>query len=315
MIGKNTIIRLRHYWGSEMSLNSFRDAEQKLIELIQSVKGAQSITAPYKYRGINDPLSQLLNFDIKEQELGGKYGLYVNNPPGKDKPLIAVDPNGSDEERLNFTYFHEVSHHMIRSDDELYEFLDKLAAKDNDLNVLKEHFADIGAAEFLLPSLEIKAIIEKNSFSIKLLLELDMKYPASKPAIAIQLARYATHKCFVVICEYGPIPYEIGEQSRISLPTETEGKVGNNYLHVRYAASSPSNKYSIGRYVIIPQNHILRKAFEEKNGFIRGKDNIPFRSGKQWPVACECIYYKGKVYAVFNVEQPLPPSDLQPKLL
>ena len=75
-----------------MSLNSFRDAEQKLIELIQSVKGAQSITAPYKYRGINDPLSQLLNFDIKEQELGGKYGLYVNNPLAKINPLLLLIP-------------------------------------------------------------------------------------------------------------------------------------------------------------------------------------------------------------------------------
>lgn len=314
MIGKNTIIRLKHYWGSEMSLNSFRDAEQKLIELIQLVKGDPSITPPYKYKGINDPISKLLNFDIREQELSGEYGLYLNNPPGRDKPLVALDPNGSDEERLNFTYFHEVSHHLVRSDDELYEFLDRLAAKEKDLCALKEHFADIGAAEFLLPSLEIKELIEKNSFSIKLLLELDKKYPASKPAIAIQLARYATHKCFVVICEYGPIPHGNGEQTKISLPTETEGTVGIDYLHVRYAASSPSNKYSIGRYVTIPQNHIIRKAFEEKSGIIKGKDNIPFQSGKQWPVACECVYYKGKVYAVFNIEQPLPPSSLQPKL-
>jgi Zn-dependent peptidase ImmA (M78 family) len=295
-----------------MSIRNFREAEQRLVDLIQAVKEDPAIKPPYKYIGKNDPVSLLLKFDTKEQKLSGEYGLYIPDPPDGDKPLIVIDPNGSDEERLNFTYFHEVSHHLLRSDNELYGFLDEIATQNDDLQTLKERFANIGAAEFLLPGKDVKELIDKKSFSIKLLLELDKMYPASKPAIAIQLARHATHKCIVVVCEYGSVPIKNEEQ--INLPEEYTGKTEKKHYHIRYSASSPSYKYSIGKYVVIPKNHLLRKIFEEKIEFNKGVDNIPFRSKKEWTVPCEGIFYKGKVYAVFNIEPPLPPCDLQPKL-
>lgn len=295
-----------------MPLQNFRDAEQRLIQLIKLVKGDISIKPTYRYSGINDPISRLLGFDIKEQKLDGEYGLYINNPPGGDKPLVVIDPNSSNEERLNFTYFHEVSHHLIRADNELYGFLDRIATQNNDLKSLKEKFANIGAAEFLLPTEDVKEFIGRNSFSIKLLLELDKKYPASKPAIAIQLARNATHKCFVVICEYGPIPSKNKQQIR--LPAEIDNNVDGNYLHVSYSASSPSNEYSIGKYTIIPKNHMLRSIFEQKNPYLKGTDLIPFKGKTEWLVQCEGLYHKDKVYAVFNRDSPPPPSHLQPEL-
>ena len=295
-----------------MPIRNFREAEQRLVELIQAIKDNVSIKPPFKYKGEDDPISLLLRFTIKEQQLSGEYGLYLPDSTNNDKPVIVIDPTSSDEERLNFTYFHEVSHHLIRSDNELYEFLDNLATQNQDLRVLKEQFANIGAAEFLLPGKEIKDFIDENGYSIKLLREFDEKYSASKPAIAIQLARQAIHKCFVVVCEYGSI--QIQDEEQISLPSESTGETESKHYHIRYSASSPSNKYSIGKYVVIRKNHLLRKIFEERLEFAKGADNIPFRSGKEWAVPCEGIFYKGKVYAVFNIDSPPPPSKLQPKL-
>jgi len=294
-----------------MQIKTFREAEQKLINLIEAVKQGANIEYPYKYHGINDPIGKQLGIEIKEQALPNQYGFYMSKSPNTGKPTITIDPNGSDEERLNFTYFHEVAHHVIRSDDELYGFIDEMAAQNEGLNVLKERFANIGAAEFLLSGKDIKEVINENSFSIQLLLELDKKYPASKPAIAIQLARQANHRCFVIICEFGQISSKETDQAEL---IEKEKTSNTSYLYIRYAASSPSNKYSIGSFVTIPKNHLLSDIFENKLPMKKGKDSIPFRSRTEWNAECEGMYYKGKVYAVFNLDTPPPPANLQPEL-
>jgi Zn-dependent peptidase ImmA (M78 family) len=294
-----------------MQIKTFREAEHKLINLIEAIKQEADIKHLYKYQGINDPLAKQLGVEIVEQALHNQYGLYMSKSPITGMPTITIDPNGSDEERLNFTYFHEVAHHVIRSDDELYGFIDEMAGQNEDLNTLKERFANIGAAEFLLPGEAIKEAINENSFSIKLLLELDKTYPASKPSIAIQLARQAIHKCFVIVCEYGQIPSKGTGQAEL---TENEKSSNTNYLYVRYAASSPSNKYSIGQFVVIPNKHLLSNVFVNKLPLRKGKDSIPFRSRTEWDAECEGMYYKGKVYAVFNLETPPPPANLQPEL-
>lgn len=294
-----------------MQIKTFREAEQKIIETIHAIKQHSSLKLPFRYHGVNDPISKILDFEIKEQKLHGEYGLYLTKSPDAEKSTIVIDTNGSDEERLNFTYFHEVTHHLIRLNNELYAFIDEIATQNEDLRTIKERLANIGAAEFLLPGKDIKESINKNGFSIKLLLELDKQYPASKPAIAIQLARQAVHKCFVVVCEFGPVPTKNPVQTELIKQEKTSDI---NYLHVRYAANSPTNKYSIGPYTIIPKNHLLNDIFENKLPFAKRKDIIPFRSGKEWPVPCEGIFYKGKVYAVFNIDSPPPPTSLQPEL-
>lgn len=294
-----------------MLIRNFRDAEQKLFDIIQDIKQSPSIRPPYKYRGINDPLGILLDVKIKEQKLYGEYGWYLNTSPDTDKPTIVLDTTSSDEERLNFTFFHEIVHHLIRSDNDIYAFIDEIATKNDDLKSIKERLANIGAAEFLLPGTDVKDVINKNSFSVKLILELDKKYPASKPAIAIQLARQAIHKCFVIVCEYGPIPIKNPNQPEL---IRQEPVAETNYLYIRYAASSPTNKYSIGSYAIIPKNHILNDIYKNRLPFAKGKDTIPFRSRTDWSIPCEGVFYKGKVYAVFNIESPPPPTSLQPEL-
>jgi Zn-dependent peptidase ImmA (M78 family) len=293
-----------------MAIITFADAENRLIKTIQKIK--LSASYPSTYKGVDDPLGELLGFKIKEQTLNSEYGLYIGNPTNDGVPIVAIDPKGSDVERLNFTYFHEVSHHLIRSDDELYSFFDELAAQNEDLYSLKERFANIGAAEFLLPSSEVREFISKRSFSISLIKELDQSYPASKPAIAIQLARYASHKCIVVICHFGVLPGKLGGQTNLPTLDNTEA---NNTFYVQYSASSPSNKYSIAKYAHVPRNHFLWGVYEQKLDITKGQALIPFRKQMEWKTDCEGMYYKGKVYAVFNIEKPPPSSDLQPRLL
>ncbi len=294
-----------------MTIKTLREAENKLISLIQMVKNNADRNLIYKYQGTNDLIAKQLHIEIVEQTLTGEYAFYLSTSPVTGKPTITIDPNGSDQERLNFTYFHEVTHHIIRSDDELYGFIDEIAVQNEGLVNLREQLANIGAAEFLLPGIHVKESIDKDGFSIDLLRELDQKYPISKPAITIQLARYASHKCFVIICEFGLIPAkDMGQETLIG-----DKKQSNNAcLHVRYSASSPSNKYSIATFVPIPKLHLLSDIYENQLSIKKGKDLIPFRSGREWSAFCEGIFYKGKVYAVFNVESPRPSVSLQPEL-
>lgn len=167
-----------------------------------------------------------------------------------------------------------------------------------------EDYCNIGAAEFLIPREDVRKVILEHGFSIMLIEKLDQLYPASKPAIAIQLAQCALHRCFVIICEYGILSQHNLQQKGLF----GTSKPSVSQLYVLYSSSSPSNKYSIGRFVVIPKNHILQSCFRGQQP-IREKASIPFRSDTIWETECEAFFYKGKVYAVFNVDPP-PPSNI-----
>jgi Zn-dependent peptidase ImmA (M78 family) len=221
-----------------------------------------------------------------------------------------LDPTAGDVEHLNFSYYHEISHHLIRNDNILYGFLNDLAGRNEDFDALVERFANIGAAEFLIPLDEIYHFLSVNGFSIKLLPELDLQYPASKLAIAIQMAQCSSHRCFVVVCKYGPFLKKDSEQEGL-ISKQSKSK---SRLYIQYSSSSPSqDKYSIAKNTLVPDNHILNSVFQ-KQGYLKGMDDIPFKSGTKWKVDCEALFYKGKVYGVFNISQPAIPFTLQPSL-
>jgi hypothetical protein len=263
------------------------------------------------YHGVTDRFAIALGIEVEEKKLDVDFGGYIPaNPPSRPKPVIWLDSDDTDIEHRNFTYFHEISHHLIREDDEIYAFLNTIADRNDDLISLEERFANIGAAEFLVPSTEVSNLVFEKGFSISLLPELDSIFPASKPAISIQLAQCAPHRCFVVVCEFGNPPRNQPLQEGLIQNVEFQ----TPHLFVRYATNSPSqDKYSIASYTTIPQDHLLSKVYETHQKS-KGKDRIPFRSGKMWTVDCEAIYYKGRVYASFNITHPLPSSFLQPSL-
>jgi hypothetical protein len=112
------------------------------------------------------------------------------------------------------------------------------------------------------------------------------------------------------MCEYGNLSdTNVAQSNFVNAPSGNSPK-----LYVRYSSNSPSQeKYSIGKYSIIPKRHILSLAFQNQQ-FIKGRDKIPFKNGNGWDVDCEALYYKGRVYGVFNISQPGPPLSQQPHL-
>lgn len=275
------------------------DAKRRMRELVLKVKRDMGLDKPPYYQGIDDPIASYLKIEVKERTISfGDGGMYLP----RDSPEIAIDPTSGNQERLNFTFFHEISHHLIREDDELYGFLHDYSPKD--LRTTLEHYCNIGAAEFLVPAEDVREIINERGFSIELICELDESFPASKPAIAIQLAQCASHACVVVVCEYGVMPKKNSDQSflgNIQTPALPQ-------LFVRYSSGSPAYKYNTGRFIPIPKDHLIAIAYQTQE-LVKGRDNIPVHSSRAWSNNCEAYFYKGNVYAVFNVTDP--PSSNQ----
>jgi hypothetical protein len=268
-------------------------------ELVQQVKADMKLPLAPCYSGVSDPIAAHLGLTVVERELPFDEGQYV-----PDHRLIIIDPRISDSARRNFTFFHEVSHDLIRRDDLLYAFLHEYASREDDFEAALERYCNIGAAEFLIPAADVSDAIARNGFSIRLIEQLDQIYPASKPAIATQLAHCASHQCFIAVCAYDHVQTFLEERRTVS---QLE-------LHVLYSASSLGvAKYRIGRYTPIPAGHIIACAYEQQQ-FTIGNDCIPFRNNHTWMAACEAFPYKGKVYAAFHASAPPGPTAHLPSL-
>jgi hypothetical protein len=281
-----------------MDIVTERDARHRVRGLVQEAKANLGMDKIPPYQEPRHPLAQMLGIEVEERYGLSDEGLYL---PG-DKPQIALDSSIAYPERRNFTFFHEVTHHLIRNDGELYGFLDDHSAYD--LKSTLESYCNIGAAEFLIPYADVKETIKSKGFSMQLLKDLDEAYPASRPAIAIQMAQCATHQCVIVVCEPGRLPDESGTRLPIDLGFESK-----TVLLVRYASVSPSFKYRCGSGAVIPAHHLIAHAFAEKQS-VTGVADIPFRNGTKWSVDCEAFYFESRVYAAFNVTRPQ--SKLQP---
>jgi hypothetical protein len=290
-------------------ITTFKQAKQRLIQLIGSTVREYSYDPLKGYQGVRDPLAVGLGIDLEERKSDFDYGGYLPaDPPLRPKPKIFIDPTDTDHDHLNFTYFHEISHHLLRSDGDLYSFLSDLAVQNRDFDKLVDNFADIGSAEFLIPCDRIFSILHDKGFSVRLVPELDAIFPASKPAIVIQLAQCTSHKCFVVICKYGLPPRSVSQTINHSL-----GSDPYPHLFVEYSSQSPSqDRYGIARYTSIPEDHLISSVYQCQ-GYAKGIDRIPLRSGKVWTTECEALFLKGKVYAAFNLSSvPVAtPSQLQ----
>jgi hypothetical protein len=287
-----------------MQIQTEQEARQRVRELVQHTKAAVGLQEAPRYLGVKDPIASYVGVMTKEEHLPlGDEGQYI---PG-DPPIIVIDTWIGDSDRLNFTFFHEISHHLICQDNELYSFLHEYAsANDKHFDTALEHYCNVGAAEFLIPAEDVRKVIEEQGFSMRLVEHLDPIYPASKPAIAIQLAQCATHQCFVVVCEWGQTPQRQIPQTSFISPVDSGPQ-----LYVLYASSSPSTRYPIGRFVPVPSDHVIALAYQSQS---MAKDTAPilFRSGnRRWKCECEAVYYMGRVYAAFNVSPPTSPKQLR----
>ncbi len=225
----------------------------------------------------------------------------------EEKSKIIVNRLITSDERRQFTLFHELIHYLLRKDDDLYAYLHETYRNEDSFYKTIEYLCNIGAAEILLPRQTVREVIDRQGFSLELLINFCESRQVSGPAALIQLIQYAPNECYGVICEYG--------NPQNPTTVEQGAFVGKNtlpYLYIRYAIWSPSARYPMARFTRIPSNHILTSGLRDRNP-IKGVDRIPFRSESDWKVPCEVQFFRGNVYGLFHASPP--PSTIQPRLL
>lgn len=241
-----------------------------------------------------------LHLQLKEADLpDGKDGAYIEN-----ERTILINRKIKSTERRTFTLYHEITHHLIRNEPQLYSELHEFTSDNDAFDRTLEVLCNVGAAEFLLPGEYVRETIQTKGFALELLKIFCEDRGASIPAAAIQLAQYASHDCYIVVCELGGMPGSFAQTQLI--PSADLG----NSLFIMYTAASMSAKYSIARFTVIPKNHLIHNVHTGQSR-LSGEDNIPFKSGKVWKVPCEAMYYKGRTIAIFNVTMPIDSHQLK----
>jgi len=268
----------------------------------QVIKLAQPISTSLSGKESLSDIANRFSLNIREGVLPeDKDGAYL-----EDENTIILNSSVTSDERKTFSFYHELVHHLLRENDDIYSYLHEAYVNSRHFDNTIELLCNIGAAELLLPRDKVRNLIDKNGFSIELVQIICRQGCVSGPAAIIQLIQCAPNRCYGVVCEFGMPPYSVSEIQNSFLPQKKSNK-----LYILYSMWSPSAKYPIARFTTIPGDHLLMQALIEQN-FIKGKDRIPFRSGTNWQVPCEAIFFRGKVYGLFNVTPP--PNRQQMKL-
>jgi Zn-dependent peptidase ImmA (M78 family) len=239
----------------------------------------------YDFSVIAQHYGAKLYWEKMEQE---KPGYYL-----KDESLIVLNNRISSSERLNFTFYHELAHHILEhNDDFLSLFADAYLPTSGNYDLM-EKLCNEAAAEILVPYNDLQCVLQEYDFSVSLIPLLSERYNASSIAVAIQMVTHASHDCYLVIA--GTRGVENARQLE---------------LVIIYSSQSSTVKYSIKRFQVIHHNHLLYKALSCAETPITGEGKLPFASGRGWCVACEAIYYRGRVFAFFNASQPISSKQL-----
>lgn len=209
---------------------------------------------------------------------------------------IILSTSGTSEERRNFTFYHELTHRLIREDDTL---LSDIHETGDNPDRLIERLCNAGAAELLVPTDEVRSYVDSHGFSVSAIPVLCEKFNASGIVVAIQMATIASHECYLVIAS--PSEQVISEAQ---LKLEYIGVEDHQILQIQYSARSSSARYSISKGTAIPPDHIIAESYKYQCE-LNGKAGIPFRTGLKMSVDCNSIYFRGSAYAFFNVEPPI----------
>ena len=226
---------------------------------------------------------------------------------------ILINSRVQNNERKQFTRFHEVTHHLINEDEELLSMLhDATWDQDGEYERQVERLCNIGAAEFLMPHKEFIKLYEAKGFSVELIPVAANYFESSVIATTIQLAQVAPNSCITAICEHGLMPNETA-QSQPPLFDE-ENHTPQPKLHVVYSASSPATKYWLARGTNIPEDHLIHQAFLGAQ-HLEGQSYVPFRSGNRMPCYCEALPDGDRVYVLLHWGTRLNPNPDQLTLI
>ena len=271
--------------------------KRRVIEVVRDVVNKYASTAIPTF----DEICSSLGLNVVEDVLpGGQEGMYVE----KEKTIF-IDSRMQNEERKRFTQFHEITHFLLKQDEDLISELDAYINSQGDgySQQLEEYLCNVGAAEFLMPSKEFVTLYEERGFNVQLILFAADYFESSTIAATIQLAQVARNKCIAVVCENGVVP-NASAPSQASLFTTGNQYHNKSKLHVIYSASSPaaSDRW-LAKYTIFPDDHLINQAFRQSK-MLKDDSEIPFPSWTEF-CPCEALPYKNRVYALFHLS-PLP---------
>lgn len=223
--------------------------------------------------------------------------------------IITLNNHVTHLERRNFSFCHEFMHDRIDCDEVLCEMVHEFAINmsDGETESLIERLCNIGAAELLIPSENVRQLMLQRGFSTTRISELCEYFGASSIAVAFQMVNCASHDCYLVIAE-NRIVRPMANHSQAPLLSIKSTNVPQEQLVIIYSGASSAAKYSIKRNQAFSNNHFLCGALHA-NEPVRGDAKLPFASGNGWDIPCEALYFRGKVFAFFNRTQPM--SSLQ----
>lgn len=222
---------------------------------------------------------------------------------------IVINSRIQSQERKQFTRFHELMHYLIDRDDELISILHEATwGQDGEYERQIERLCNIGAAEFLMPREKFIELYKDKGFNVELIPFAASRFGSSAIATTIQLAQVAPHSCIAAICEHGLIPNERSpDQSGFF---EERDSTLKKKLYTIYSASSQSMKYSLARYAIIPNDHLIYQSFLAGQP-LKGESYFPFRTGTRPRCFCETLPDKDRVYVVLHWDPPPTPNPDQ----
>jgi Zn-dependent peptidase ImmA (M78 family) len=223
----------------------------------------------------------------------------------KEEKKIVLNPRIQTPERLNFTFGHELMHDRIENDDDLLSLLADAYTRSSELTM--EHLCDAGAAELLMPSEDVQAMVRDHGFSSEIIPLLCQRYNASSIAVAIQMVSTASHHCYLVIAA----PHYGRQDHGLPMLVDVKKAGAQGRLVMLYTAASPSAKYWIKRGQMVLRDHPLYAAWQRDGEVIRCRAKLPFASGRSWEVDFEALHCKRKVFAFFYVSQPVSVNQME----
>lgn len=218
-------------------------------------------------------------------------------------PTIILNSSVTSPYRRAFTFYHELTHHLINTDDDLISQIHECVGSVDDTI---ERLCNIGAAEFLIPSQKVVEHIHENGLTASAVFDLARENNVSYLATAIQLVSYSPVDCYLVICQLQDA-ISSNAQSTLNLDFTVSS---SKELAIVHSFKSPKAKYSIARYTPIAKNHPIAQVYSSKKRF-EGRALMPFRSQRQWEVNCDAVYIQDSVYAIFFEELPVSKYQLR----
>lgn len=224
----------------------------------------------------------------------------------KDERKIILNSRVMNPERINFSFCHEFMHDRIEHDDNLLcLFADAHLQRDRQYETM-ERLCNAGAAELLMPSDNVRKLMREHGFSTTLIPELCQHFNTSSIAAAFQMVNCASHDCYLVIAEVQLVSPSMNN-AQTSFVKVNPISVPRERLVIIYSAGSPTSQYPMARNIPIQLDHLIYTTLENEGKVVKGRDDIPRRnsSKRAWIVDCDALYFRGKVFAFFNVTQPI----------